>query len=126
MFQPRPSAFDRRLSSIADQLRAIETELGAIGRKTGRDVSTQASAAGDQIAEILAPILSDIGRRFRRGRRAAMDEATSLGNEAIRVGANVGNDALERIAGQARQKPLFTLAVAIGVGILIGFATRRD
>jgi len=34
-------------------------------------------------------------------------------------------DALDRIAGQAKQRPLLTLAVAIGVGILIGAAGRR-
>ena len=48
------------------------------------------------------------------------------GNEAINVGARVGNDALERIATQAKNRPMATLAIAIGVGLLIGFAVRRS
>ena len=56
----------------------------------------------------------------------AVDEAAGLGNEAVKTGARIGNDALERIATQARYRPLATLAVAIGVGILIGIAVRRS
>jgi hypothetical protein len=122
-FDPR---FDPRIAAIADHLRAIEGELGRMGKSAGRRASAGAAAAGDQIADAIGPILNDIGHRFRRGQRLAVDEAASLGNEAVRIGARVGSDALERIAGQARQRPLLTLAVAIGVGILIGAAGRRN
>jgi len=107
-------------------LRAIEEDLGLIGRKAGRDVAVKASAAGDQIADTLWPLLSEIGDRFRRGRRVAAGGAASFGNEAARFGARAGNDTLDRIAGQAKQRPLLTIAVAIGIGVLIGFAGRRD
>jgi hypothetical protein len=83
------------------------------------------SAAGNQIANAIGPILNEIVDRFGRGRRAAVDEATNLGNDAVEIGTKVGSDALERIAAQAKQRPLVTIAVAIGVGILIGFAGRR-
>jgi hypothetical protein len=126
MFHRRPAEFDPRLSAIAGHLHAIEKELGGIGRSAGRRASASASAAGYQIADAIGPILNDIGDRFRRGQRVAVDEAASFGNEAVRVGAKVGNDALERIANQAKHRPLFTLAVAIGVGVLIGFAGRRN
>ena len=85
-----------------------------------------ASAAGSQIADAIGPILNEIVDRFGRGQRVAVDEALSFGNEAINVGARVGNDALERIATQAKNRPMATLAVAIGVGLLIGFAVRRS
>ena len=68
MFQPRSSAFsDPRLTAIVDHLRAIERELAAIGRKAGRRASTNASAAGDLIADTVGPILNDIADRFWRG-----------------------------------------------------------
>jgi len=126
MFHRRASEFEPSVSAIADHLRAIEDELGTIGKYAGRRASAHASAAGGQIAEALGPILNELGSRFRRGRRAAVDEAASFGNEALRVGSRVGSDALSRIADQAKHRPLFTLAVAIGVGALIGFAARRD
>jgi hypothetical protein len=126
MFHHRPSEFDPRISAIAVHLRAIEKELGGIGRSAGRRASTGASAAGNQIADALGPILNDIVDRFRRGQRVAVDEAASFGNEAAKIGVAVGNDALERIAAQAKYRPLATLTIAIGVGILIGMASRRS
>jgi hypothetical protein len=125
MFHQRSSEFDPRISVIADHLRAIEKELGGLGKVAGRRASATASAAGNQIADVLGPLLSEALDRFRRGQRVAVDEAASMGNEAVKMGARVGTDALDRIVTQARHRPLLTLAVAIGVGILIGTTTRR-
>jgi hypothetical protein len=125
MFRNRSSEFDPHISAIVDHLRAIESELGAIGKSASRRASAGASATGNQIAEAISPILNDIVERFRRGQRSAIDEAGSFGNEAAKIGAKVGNDVLERIATQARYRPLATLAVAIGVGVLVGIASHR-
>jgi ElaB/YqjD/DUF883 family membrane-anchored ribosome-binding protein len=124
MFHHRSSRFDSRVSAIAGHLRAIEKELGGIGQSAGRRASTGAYAAGNQIADAMGPILNDIVDRFSRGQRVAVDQATSLSDDAINAGAQFGNDALERIARQAKQRPMATLAVAMGVGLLIGFAVR--
>ena len=78
------------------------------------------------IAEAIWPILNDLVDRFGRGQRAAVDEAASLGKEAVKISASVGNDALGRIATQAKTRPFAAFAVAIGVGILIGVAVRRS
>ncbi len=125
MFQPRSTAFDPRVAAIVDHLRAIEKELGGIGKSAGERASVSASAIGDQIAETIGPILSEITHRFRRGRRLTIGEAASFGNEAVKIGTRVGGDALGRITSQAKQRPLLTIAVAVGVGILIGMAGRR-
>lgn len=126
MFQPRSSDFsDPRVATIVNHLRAIEGELSAIGKKAGRRASANAAAAGDQIADAIAPILSDIAGRFQRGRRAAADSAADLGDEAVKIGTRLGSDAVARLTDHTKQRPLLTLAVAIGVGILIGAAGRR-
>jgi hypothetical protein len=129
MFQHRSAAFDPRLSAIVDQLRAVEGQiekhLGTIGKTGGARVAASASSAGSQFAEAIAPILSDMFDRFRRGQRLAADEAANIGNKAARMGTQVGTDAVQRIATQARNQPLLTLAVAVGVGVLIGLAARR-
>jgi hypothetical protein len=126
MFHHRSKAFDPRVTAIAGHLRAIERELGGIGRSASQHASASASTAGSQIAEAIWPILNDIVDRFGRGQRAAVDEAASLGNEAVRIGARAGNDALDRIATQAKTRPLAAFVVAIGLGILIGVAVRRS
>ena len=69
-------------------------------------------------------MLNDIVDRFSRGQRVAVDQTASLSNEALNAGAQFGNDALEQIARQAKQRPMATIAVAMGVGLLIGFAVR--
>jgi ElaB/YqjD/DUF883 family membrane-anchored ribosome-binding protein len=126
MFQHRASELDPRVSAIAGHLRAIEKELGGIGRSASRNASANASTAGKQIAEAIWPILNDIVDRFGRGQRAAVDEAASWGNEAVKIGAKASNDAFGRIATQVKTRPLAAFAVAIGVGILIGVAVRRS
>jgi ElaB/YqjD/DUF883 family membrane-anchored ribosome-binding protein len=125
MFQHRASDLDPRVSAIAGHLRAIEKELGGIGRSAGRNASASASAAGKQIAEAIWPILNDIVDRLGRAQRAAVDETASLGNETVKISARAGNDALARIATEAKTRPLAAFAVAIGIGILIGVAVRR-
>jgi hypothetical protein len=125
MFLNRLNARDRRISSIEGHLRAIEREMGAMGLRAGRRASDRASAAGSQISDAIGPILSEIAAQFRSGRRLAADEAANFGNEAYKVGARVGNDALQRITAETEQRPLAMLAVAIGIGVLIGIIGRR-
>ena len=126
MFQPRSRDFsDPRVTAIVDHLQAIQRELAGMGREAGRQASANASAASDLISDTIAPILSDITDRFWRGQRTAAAGAADLGNQAVKAGSKAGSVALDRIAGQAKERPLLTLAVAIGIGILIGAAGRR-
>ncbi len=125
MFRRTSTEFDPRVSAIAGHLRAIEKELGGIGKNASRQASARALATGNQIVDAIWPILNDLVDRFGRGQRAAVDGAASLGNEAVKIGARVGNDALGRIATRAKNRPLGAIAVAFGVGILVGVAVRR-
>jgi ElaB/YqjD/DUF883 family membrane-anchored ribosome-binding protein len=122
MFHQRSSAFDRNISALEGRLHALEKEIEKLGRSAGRRASAGMSAAGDQIGDAIAVAVNEIVDRFRSGRRLAGDEALRLGNEAAKFGAKVGNDALQRVASEVEHRPLVTLAVAIGVGILIGMA----
>ena len=125
MFRHRSTDFDTRASNIAGHLRAIEGELGGIGRSAGQRAAAGASVTGDHIADAIGPILSAIIDRFGRGQRVAMDQAASFGNNAIEVGARMGNETLGRVGTQTKHRPMAALAVAMGVGLLIGFALRR-
>jgi len=125
MFQPRSSAFANNISALEGRLRALESEIDRIGRTAGRRTSAGMSAAGDHVSEVIAAAVTEILDRFRSGRRLAAGEAARLGDEAAKFGAKIGNDALRRMAREVEHRPLITLAVAIGVGILIGAAARR-
>jgi ElaB/YqjD/DUF883 family membrane-anchored ribosome-binding protein len=49
------------------------------------------------------------------------EEATKVGSDA----AKLGNDALRRLSKEVEHRPLVTLAVAVGLGILVGLASHR-
>jgi ElaB/YqjD/DUF883 family membrane-anchored ribosome-binding protein len=114
------------LTTIERRLRSIESDLERYGRKAGRRASTGLSAAGEQIGDALSPILSEIADRIRDGGRLAGDEAARFGNQAVKLGARMGNQALARVGEEVEQRPLVTLAVALAVGVLIGMAGRRS
>ncbi len=118
MFHHRSSAFATNVSAIEGRLRALQKELERIGRTAGRHTSTGMSAAGDHVGDAIASAMTEIADRCRSGRRLAGGEAARFGNEA----AKFGNDALHRMASEVEHRPLVTLAVAVGVGILIGIA----
>jgi ElaB/YqjD/DUF883 family membrane-anchored ribosome-binding protein len=122
MFQYRKSNFAPSVAAIQKHLGAVETELEKIGRMAGRQTSDAAAAASDQIGDTLSTILSEMVERFRKGGQAAGDQAGRLGNQALDLGAKYGSDALDRVASQAEERPLFTIGIALGIGILIGAA----
>ena len=123
MFHRRSPAFATHISAIDGHLRAIEKELERFGRKAGRHAHV--FAAGDQISDAIAPILSEIIERYRSVRRLAGEETARFGNEAVKISGGISTNALHRIATEIEHRPLITLAVAIGIGVLIGIAGRR-
>ena len=122
MFQYRKSNFSPSVAAIQKHLGAVETELEKIGRIAGRQTSDAAAAASDQIGDAISTILSEMVERFRKGGQAAGDQAGRLSNQALDLGAKYRNDALARVVSQAEERPLLTIGVALGIGILIGAA----
>ena len=122
MFQYRQSNFAPSVAAIQKPLGAVETELEKIGRIAGRQTSAVAASASDQIGDAISTILNEMVDRFRKGGQAAGDQAGRVGNQALDLGAKYGSDALARVASEAEQRPLVTVGVALGIGILIGAA----
>jgi ElaB/YqjD/DUF883 family membrane-anchored ribosome-binding protein len=133
MFQYRSNSFGPSVNAIQNHLGAVEKELEKIGRIAGRRGSAAATAAGAQIGDTISSVLSDMIERFRERGEAAGDQASRLGNRALKLGAGYGSDALKlgagygsdalaRVSAQAEDRPLITVGVALGIGILIGAA----
>ena len=108
-------------------VRAISADLGAIDRRLHalernlRRIGGQTTAGATEVAghvgETVVAALSALADRFRESR----DEAGKLGREAARM----SDDALRRLSNEIERRPLVTLAVAVGVGILVGFVSCR-
>jgi ElaB/YqjD/DUF883 family membrane-anchored ribosome-binding protein len=122
MFHQRPSDFGSSVTAIQQHLGAVEKELKKIGRVAGRRTSVAAAGATEQIGDAISTILGDMMDRFRQGRQIAGDQGGRLGNQAVDLGAKYSNDALRRITDEIEDRPLITIGVALGIGILIGAA----
>src|SRR5262249_31912457 len=94
---------------VERRLRSLEPQLEGVGGGT----SASTAEFVERVGAAIAPVLNDIADRFCGG-------AHSMGDEA----AKLGNDALRRPSNEVEHRPLVTLAVAVGVGILVGLASR--
>ena len=121
MFQHRASDFTPSVAAIQKHLGAVVKELEKIGRIGGRQTTEAAATASDQISDAISTILGEMVDRFQ-GRQAAGDQAGRLGNQALDLGTKYGSNALQRVASEAEHRPLITVGVALGIGILIGAA----
>jgi ElaB/YqjD/DUF883 family membrane-anchored ribosome-binding protein len=126
MFQYRSSAFGPSVNAIQKHLGAVEKELENIGRIAGRRGSAAASQAGEQLGDAISSLVSDMIERFTARGRATGDRAALFGNQALKLGRSYGNDALQRVASEVEDRPLITLGVALGIGVLIGAAVLSN
>ena len=110
--------------------RAISSEVGDIERrlqvlqrgleKLGARSSSNARDSADGLSEAVASALSSWADRFRQGTNSLGDQSVAFGKDAARY----GTAALSQISKETEQRPLVAIAVALGVGFLIGIATR--
>jgi ElaB/YqjD/DUF883 family membrane-anchored ribosome-binding protein len=122
MFHHRASTFGPSVTAIQHHLGAVEKELEKIGRVAGQRTSVAATAASEQIGGAISTILGDMIERFHQSRQLAGERAARFGSRALKLGTSYGNDALERVSSEVEGRPLITLGVALGIGILIGAA----
>jgi ElaB/YqjD/DUF883 family membrane-anchored ribosome-binding protein len=105
------------VGEIERRLRSVERRL----ERAGNRASANATNAADHVGDAVASALSSVADRFRGDGKIMSDEAVRLGNAA----AKLGNDALRRLSKEVEHRPLVTLAVAVGVGFLVGLAGHR-
>ena len=114
------SRFSQLISAEAGEierrLRALEKRLNVVGARA----STNARDTAENLGDAIASALTGWADRFRQASTVG-DQSAALGRDAARL----GTVAVNRIADETGRRPLFALAVAIGVGILIGMAARN-
>jgi ElaB/YqjD/DUF883 family membrane-anchored ribosome-binding protein len=110
------SARSRSIDEFDRRLRALEHRLASMGGQLA-----SALPAADRLGETIASVLSSAADRFRYGAGSISGEAAKLGTEMARV----GDRAMRRLSDEVEHRPLVVLAVAVGVGILIGLASQR-
>ena len=128
----RQFTHSRDLAEIERRMQALERRFERLGGAAGRAASNgmaSVSHATDRFSDALVSALGEVIDRFRGGARSVGGEAARFGQEAARFSheaARVGNDALRRVTNELEHRPLVTLALAVGIGVLIGLAGRRS
>jgi ElaB/YqjD/DUF883 family membrane-anchored ribosome-binding protein len=77
----------------------------------------EAAGATDDINDFVSEALAGIMERVR-------DKTDSMTEQVVDRAAKVGTDAFRRVLGEVENYPLATLAVAAGIGFLLGSARR--
>ncbi len=110
-------AISAEVGDIERRLRSLEKNLEKIGARA----STNARETAEGFGDVIASALLGWADRFRQGASSWSDQSASMGKDA----AKLGGAALRRVSDETEQHPLFALAVAVGVGVLIGMVSRN-
>jgi len=107
------AALERRIEDLERRLMRLTRLAGRASSGVASSVSDTTERIGDAIASALSEITGG---------------ARSFGSEAARLragAARAGSDALRRLSAEVEHRPLVLLAVAAGIGLLVGLAARR-
>ncbi len=89
----------------------LENRLDRLNALTKRGASHAAQGANEAAFDTVAGLTD----RLRQSAGSVTDDAAKLGNQA-----------LGRVAREIDRRPLLTLAVAVGIGLMAGLARRND
>ena len=122
------SSYAREFAEVERRMQRLEQRLGGVASRTAASGMASAAQATDRMGDALVSALGDLVDRFRGGARTVGGEAARFGQDAARFGheaTKLGGDALRRVSTEVERHPLMMLGVAVGVGLLIGWAGRR-
>ena len=100
------------IGDIERRLRILQNGIDKLGART----SSNARDTADGLGETVALALTSWADRFRQG--SLGEKSAAFGKDAARY----GTAALSQISKETEQRPLVAVAVALGIGILIGMA----
>jgi ElaB/YqjD/DUF883 family membrane-anchored ribosome-binding protein len=109
-------AISAEVGEIERRLRALEKDLERVGSRA----SANARDTAEGLSDAIAGALGGWADRFRQSAVSLGDQSASLSKDA----AKLGGSALQRVSAETGAHPLVALAVAVGVGVLIGVASR--
>ena len=86
-----------------------------------KDLTEDAKNAGRQVKEMASETVDDLATRVKNAKAAAMESARAayqVAQEKTRAGAKATDHAI-------RESPYYSLGIAFGAGLLLGFLLKR-
>ena len=119
---PRQMAQRARAADVDRLLDDVERRLSRLSNM----LPAAASAKTDRMSDTIASALNDIADRFSSRARSVSKDAGRIGERVTADAFHLGDEALRKVAREVEQRPLVTLAIAVGVGALAaGLLSRR-
>ena len=110
----------------ADVSRLLDDLEGRLSRLSSMLPSVAPAAKADRVSETISSALNDIADRFSSRARVVSKDAGRIGERWTSDAMHLGDEALRKVAREVEHRPLVTLAIAIGVGVLAaGLLARR-
>ncbi len=122
MFSSRSPSRD--IAEIQELLRDLERRIESLTSEAKKTANATADAAPD-ITTAAAAAISAMAERLRGGARGVGDGAARMGTEALHAIESAGADALHTVERKVEERPVAMLAVAAGIGFLLGLAAKR-
>jgi ElaB/YqjD/DUF883 family membrane-anchored ribosome-binding protein len=117
---------------VAQRARAADLDqlLDDIERRLSRLSSALPAVASapriDRVTDTIASAFNEIADRFSNRTRVLSKDASRVGGRVAEDARQLGDETLRKLAHEVEQRPLVTLAIAVGVGALAaGLLARR-
>jgi ElaB/YqjD/DUF883 family membrane-anchored ribosome-binding protein len=108
-------------SAAAEEIAAIEELMSDLEKRLRRlsgVARTEASGASEQVGDFVSEALARIKERVR-------DSAAGMTETVADEASRISSDAFKKLTDEVEHRPLLMLAVAAGIGFLVGLANRR-
>lgn len=105
-----------KATSTAEEISAIQNLMGDLEKRLNRisgATNREFSGASGDINDFVNDALNGIIARVRNGAHSASSKATHF-----------GSDAFKKLSDEAEQHPFAMLAIAAGVGFIVGLSRR--
>ncbi|HEY2756922.1 MAG TPA: hypothetical protein VGJ01_14445 [Pseudolabrys sp.] len=87
-------------------------------RRLSGTARAEASGASEEVGDFVSEALERIKDRVR-------DSAAGMTEKVADEASRLGSDAFKKLTDEVEHRPLLMLAVAAGIGFLVGLANRR-
>jgi ElaB/YqjD/DUF883 family membrane-anchored ribosome-binding protein len=105
---------------LADTLDRIRADLAAL---SGTVTQLVTDTAG--IQKTLKQKVNSAAKQAGAAGEALVSDAMEMGEEALNVASRTASAALGNVEGQIVRNPMAAVAVALGLGFVIGIVTRK-
>ena len=110
----------------ADVNRMLDDLEGRLSRLSRLLPSAAPVAKAERASEAIASALNDLADRFSSRARSVSKDAGRIGERWTADAMQLGDETLRKVAREVEQRPLVTLAIAVGIGALAaGLLARR-